>query len=112
MGIKIWLDDTRDAPEGWMRVYWPDELFQLFTNYHVDVISLDHDLGNDKRGTGYDVLATIEEMVVYNKLTEIPEIRIHTANPAARKRMEAALSSILLRIEEYKEDMKEKGQDG
>jgi hypothetical protein len=110
MGIKIWLDDTREAPSGWIRAYWPEEVFQLAQNYEVDTISLDHDLGNDKHGTGYDVLTTIEEMVVVNKMTSIPEIKIHTANPAARKRMEMALESIQLRVEEYKieKELKEK----
>jgi len=114
MGIKIWLDDTREAPEGWIRTFWPDEVFQLCRNYVVDTISLDHDLGNDERGTGYDVLSAIEEMVFANKLTDIPEIRIHTANPAAKKRMEQALDSILLRVEEYRIEkaLEEKNRNG
>jgi len=102
MGIKIWLDDAREAPEGWLRAFWPDEVFSLLMNYKVDVISLDHDLGNDERGTGYDVLLALELAVVENKLTKIPEVRIHTANGAARKRMEQALESIQLRVEEYR----------
>lgn len=110
MGIKIWLDDTREAPEGWIRVLWPDELFSLCNSHKVDIISLDHDLGNDKRGTGYDVLLAIERAVVENKLSHIPEIRLHTANPAARQRMQLALEKIQLMVEENrieKEGVKE-----
>lgn len=56
-------------------------------------VSLDHDLGDDARGTGYDVLAWIEEAVVTRGFRP-PEIRIHTANPAARQRMDAAATAI------------------
>jgi len=44
----------------------------------------------------------LEQAVVENKLTKIPEVRIHTTNGAARKRMEQALESIQLKVEEYR----------
>jgi len=110
-GIQIWLDDTREAPDGWIRAFWPDEVFSLCNNYNIKTISLDHDLGNDKKGTGYDVLLAVEKSVVENKLTKIPEIRIHTANPAARKRMEMALESIQLMVEENRIE-EENGKEG
>ena len=27
--MKVYLDDERDTPEGWVRVYWPDESTRL-----------------------------------------------------------------------------------
>ncbi|HKR38586.1 MAG TPA: cyclic-phosphate processing receiver domain-containing protein [Paraburkholderia sp.] len=50
------LDDERPPPKGWLRVYWPDEAIQLLESGIVEEISLDHDLGNDAGGTGYDVI--------------------------------------------------------
>ena len=45
------------------RVYWPQEAIRLLETGAVDEISLDHDLGDDERGTGYDVVRWIEEAV-------------------------------------------------
>jgi hypothetical protein len=91
--MKIFLDDIRNAPEGWHRCYWPDEVIDLLKTKEVTHLSLDHDLGDDDKGTGYDVLKWLEN-AVYNGLVPLPEIEIHTANPAARKRMLAAVKSI------------------
>lgn len=93
MGIKIYLDDERQTPEGWVRVYWPDEAIELLKNDKVDTISLDHDLGDDERGTGYDVLLWIEEQVV-TKGWIPPKMLIHSANISARNKMELAIKSI------------------
>lgn len=90
---KVFLDDERPTPPGWHRVYWPDEAIILLKSGDVTDISLDHDLGDDARGTGYDVLVWIEEAVV-TKGFKPPNIRIHTANPAARLKMELAVSKI------------------
>ena len=51
--MKVWLDDERGAPEGWMRVRWPDEAIALLKTGQVTHLSLDHDLGDDVRGTVY-----------------------------------------------------------
>jgi hypothetical protein len=59
----------------------------------VDELSLDHDLGDDEHGTGYDVLLWVEEAVV-NRGFAPPRIRVHSANVSARQKMEAAVSSI------------------
>lgn len=50
--MKVFLDDERRTPEGWVRVYWPDEAIALLQTGQVTEISLDHDLGDDARGTG------------------------------------------------------------
>jgi len=91
--MKVYLDDTRQPPEGWTLVAWPDEAIAYLKTNTVTHLSLDHDLGNDEKGTGYTVLQWIEEQVVTNNFYP-PIIYIHTANPAARKKMELALASI------------------
>lgn len=94
--MKVFLDDLRPAPDGWIRVFWPDEAIALLKTGTVTDLSLDHDLGDDPRGTGYDVLLWIEEAVATNKF-KAPRMIVHSANPAARARMEAAVASILSR---------------
>lgn len=91
--INVFLDDERSAPEGWVRVRWPDEAIALLETGKVMSISLDHDLGDDTRGTGYDVLLWIEEAVATQRFIP-PLITIHSANPSARIKMALAVVSI------------------
>ena len=93
MIVKVYLDDERATPEGWTRVYWPEEAIELLRTGMVEVISLDHDLGDDDRGTGYDVVKWIEEQVVTAGFVP-PEMRVHSANVSARTKMELGLRSI------------------
>lgn len=91
--MKVYLDDERETPEGWVRVYWPEEAIELLKAGNVTEISLDHDLGDDDRGTGYDVLLWLEEQVVLCGMTP-PKMRVHSANSSAREKMEAAIGAI------------------
>jgi hypothetical protein len=91
--MKIFLDDERKAPNGWVRCYRPEEVILLLLTTDVEVISLDHDLGEEDCD-GYDVLSWLEEAVFVDNFFP-PEILIHTANPAARVRMEACRKKII-----------------
>jgi len=91
--MRVYLDDERPTPHGWVRVYWPDQAIALLRQGEVTEISLDHDLGDDARGTGYDVIAWIEEAVVLDGFVP-PAIRVHSANPSARLRMTAGVAAI------------------
>lgn len=100
--IKVYLDDMRPAPTGWVMARWPQDAIALMELGGVSEISLDHDLGNDKRGTGYDVLIWIEKAVVTEGFMP-PKILIHTGNSAARIRMNAAVQAIKKRVRERSE---------
>lgn len=91
--MKVFLDDERVTPEGWTRVYWPDEAIALLEAGQVTEISLDHDLGDDLRGTGYDVVLWIEEAVMTRGFLP-PLIAVHSANSSARQKMEAGIRAI------------------
>ena len=91
--VKIYLDDIRTAPDGWVRCHWPDEVIVYLRTGEVTELSLDHDLGDDLRGTGYDVLLWIEKEVREKNFTP-PVMQVHSANGSARQRMEAAIASI------------------
>jgi len=92
--VKVYLDDERVPPEGWVLVRWPDEVIDLLKTGEVTHLSLDHDLGDDGRGTGYDVLLWLEEQVFNNKFFKVPEMKVHSANSGARPKMESAIRSI------------------
>jgi hypothetical protein len=80
--MKVYLDDIRPIPNGWIGCRWPDEVI---------------DLGDDIRGTGYDVLIWIEEQVMSNGFVPPSVIKVHSANPVAKARMEQAIDSIFRR---------------
>lgn len=92
--MKIYLDDERPCPKGWLLAKWPQEVIRILQEEDVECLSLDHDLGNDAQDTGYDVLLWIEEAVMTRHYVP-PQIIIHTSNPSARSKMEAARQQIL-----------------
>ena len=61
--MKVYLDDERPTPDGWHTCRWPEEVIELLKAGGVTHLSLDHDLGDDNHGTGYDVVLWIEEQV-------------------------------------------------
>ncbi len=91
--MKVWLDDERQAPEGWIHVKWPDEAIAWLKTGNVSEISLDHDLGDDRIGTGYDVLLWIERQVAMAGMIP-PIIHVHSANSSARIKMILAIQAI------------------
>ena len=91
--MKIFLDDERELPAGWVGARWPEEVIALIEAGGVSEVSLDHDLGDDEHGTGYDVLLWIEEAVATRGFVP-PKLQVHSANPYARSKMEAAIRAI------------------
>lgn len=91
--MRIFLDDERVTPPGWVRTYWPDEAIKLLDKGDVTEISLDHDLGDDTRGTGYDVIVWIEEAVITRGFIP-PIIKVHSANSSAKVKMQLGIDNI------------------
>lgn len=92
--MKVYLDDTRLPPKGWILVKTPKQTIELLKTKKVTDLSLDHDLGDDEKiGTGYDVLTWIEQEVYFNNFP-IPLIKIHSANSVSRVKMELAIQKI------------------
>ena len=80
--ISLYVDDIRNAPEGWACSRTYQSTISLFETgwFEIDKLSLDHDLGEEK--TGYD----IAKYIVENNI-KINEIFLHTANPVGRDNM-------------------------
>jgi len=91
--MKIYLDDERPCPAGWVPARWPDEVIRALDLGGVTHVSLDHDLGDDERGTGYDVLLWLEEAVATRAFIP-PILTVHSANSSARLKMLQAIDSI------------------
>lgn len=96
--MKIFLDDVREAPPGWIRTRTPEQTISLLRSGNVTALSLDHDLGLDTRESersGYSVLLWLEREVGERRWRfPLPRLEIHSANPPGRERMRRAIESI------------------
>lgn len=84
--INLYVDDLRDCPEGFVLARNVEEAIYYLENYKVHILSLDHDLGEDKGGnllpTGYDLVKIICE-----KGYHANKIYLHTDNGVGRENM-------------------------
>ena len=87
--IKIWLDDVREVPEGYVLAKSVDEAIALIEQIEamgkeIEVIDLDHDLG-DYAPYGGDGINLLDYLVENEKFYNV---KFHTANPVGRANME------------------------
>jgi hypothetical protein len=89
--MKIYLDDDRKTPEGYIRTYSVEETIELIAknNGSVETVSLDNDLGIGFR-EGREVMKWIEEQAFNNTLLPIPHLIIHSGNNVAADEMKKA----------------------
>ena len=90
--MKIYLDDTRPCPQGWELVMSAELAIDMLKQGTVDIISLDHDLGENKK-TGYDVAKWIEKEVATKGFVP-PKIKVHSQNPVGKANILAAIKNI------------------
>ncbi len=99
--MKLWLDDERPAPEGWVWVKTVDEAENAFLGTDDSVnpkletitdISVDHDLGEEQKD-GYTFLVWVEDGV-FNKIWDAPWTNVHSMNAGARPKMIQAANNI------------------
>lgn len=77
--MRIWLDDCRLPPDGFIHVKNFAELQTLLAENSdtIEVMSFDHDLG-DEEADGYQIAKWLAE----NYLERWPlEVHVHSANP-------------------------------
>ncbi|WP_289136333.1 cyclic-phosphate processing receiver domain-containing protein [uncultured Brevibacillus sp.] len=84
--INLYVDDLRDCPNGFKVARSYEDAIDYLNNHHIHILSLDHDLGEDKQGnllkTGYDLVKYICEYGA-----RIDKIYLHTDNPVGRTNM-------------------------
>jgi hypothetical protein len=101
--VKLWLDDVRPAPAGFLWAKTAPEAIAYFAQGDVEVASLDHDLGPKSAGDGYDVLCWVEAaMAAKAWYGNLPQIYVHSANPVGRSKMLAAVASITRLYDEFR----------
>lgn len=90
--LRLWLDDERTAPPGWVHARTGDEAKLVLLTGQVVHASFDHDLGASE--SSYDVLNWLEGRCTMGEGIAPATIRVHTANPPGRTRMKQAAASI------------------
>ena len=87
--MKIWVDDIRPVPEGYIGTKSVNETIVLIENMEsngieIELLNLDHDLG-DYACDGGDAIKILDYLA--ERETYYP-IKIHTSNPVGRSNME------------------------
>lgn len=84
--INLYVDDLRKCPDNFVVARDYETAIQYLNTCSIDILSLDHDLGEDALGnlrpTGYDVVKYICENNIFAK-----KIYIHTDNVVGRENM-------------------------
>ena len=88
--MKLWIDDIRPAPAGWVWAKTSGMALSILNDYHVDEISFDHDLGGED--TAYPVACFIEEQA-YGGVNNKMIWHIHSANPVGVKNIRSAMEN-------------------
>jgi hypothetical protein len=93
--VKVYLDDSRPTPEGWVRTFTTNETIELLKTGNVEELSLDHDLGPEElAGNGNDVVVWIEEAVALHGFKPPRIMSVHSSNATASERMLLGIASI------------------
>jgi hypothetical protein len=96
--MRVWLDDVRPAPDGWVHVRTPEEAINRLKTGEVEEISFDHDLGLDdyedgRERTGYRVLLWIEEEM-HLRVVKPPNMRVHSGNVPGHERLLRGIQAV------------------
>jgi len=91
--MKLFVDDVRDAPDfSWKVVRTYKEAIDVLKSEKVQILSLDHDLGEDL--TGYDIINWLEKKVYHEEIEPPKKILVHSANPVGAENIKRAINSI------------------
>lgn len=86
--INLYVDDLRDCPKNFILAKTVEKSIYYLKNFNIDILSLDHDLGEDEKGnlllTGYDLVKYICEN---GYMLKINKIYLHTDNVVGKENM-------------------------
>lgn len=93
--VKIWLDDERKSPSGFIHFHSVNEVIDFIdtSGYTAFYLDLDHDLG-EYANDGGDAIKLIYWLIEhgYNENTYYTfKFNLHTMNPVGRENMKAMI---------------------
>ena len=81
--MRLWIDDLREPPEGYVWARSSDEAILHLTMRDWSVVSFDHDLGGSDSG-----MVVMDWMIEYLEIDEWPpHIMVHSANPVGARNL-------------------------
>ena len=98
VSLKIFVDDIRSAPEGWVRAKTITEAVRMLHEFNVSEISLDHDIAYLDEGGRFvgkchdENFTAVARFIALLPEAERPgRVFIHTSNPAGAFALEGIL---------------------
>lgn len=97
--MKIWIDDVREAPEGYLWCKSTRDALRKIVLEHlneVELIDLDHDAG-DYAKDGGDYIGVLKELERLHRRHNLDfsyiKFRLHSANPVGVQNMRAIINA-------------------
>jgi len=99
MSLKLFVDDVREAPEGWQIVRSVVKCIRILHTQNVEAISLDHDnshTADGKRSRDFNenhvtcpesYQAVAYYLCAMAETRIVPKVTIHSANPGGAKKI-------------------------
>lgn len=86
--MKIWLDDLREAPEGYVHIKSVNEAKDFIMQHSdIELLDLDHDLGDFAKDGG-DAIELLKWLIETGRTCPV---KLHTMNPVGRQNMQALI---------------------
>lgn len=107
MGIRLWVDDIRKEPEGWVRAKTVTEAIRILDTQDIVEVSLDHDISHYVEVNGlarpYPCGETFEPVARFISWRwalqpDLPKITLHTANSVGAGKMAEILGGFPVTI--------------
>ena len=96
--MKIWIDDIRKAPDGYVHLKTLQEFKTFLTQWNgeIEILDLDHDLGENEP-TGYDIIKWFYTLFP----TRFPKkVLCHSSNPPGKENILKFVESVIRNREE------------
>ena len=84
--MKLYVDDTRLCPDGWVLARTYEEALELLRAGQVTHLDLDWNLGQGRDRTGLSILHWLGT-AVRSRQIPLPDISVETADAGARQQM-------------------------
>ena len=91
--MKIWVDDLRPSPDGYIWCKSTNEALRLIVDNinNIEVVHLDHDMGDTFGGDAIIILDELERLsrrkADFSEAVKNIIFKIHTANPVGADNM-------------------------
>ena len=95
--MKIWVDDTRPIPEGYIGFDNVNAALRYITNnlHSIELLDLDHDMGGNFGGDCIRIMDELERLCRrdprFRGAVEKIKFKFHSANPVGVQNMRAVL---------------------